>query len=286
VFSRQAQHVHHPLQDSTPVILLGMHRSGTSLTTRLLTDVGILMGAKLTKNAESIYFQKLNRGILKRAKATWSKIEPIAASMESQRYIDSEVSWLHGILFDKSGVKAHFDEPSWNAICQSPDYAWGWKDPRTTITFPMWLQIFPRAKFVHIVRNGIDVAISLHRRYLVRRKWWHRFFTYHDYNAEIADFQYCFRLWEEYLTYFDNKRHLIPESQYLELRYEDLLASPGVQFARLIEFLNYAVAADLFEQVCQQINVHRLDNEKYRSNYRSDIEKMSPSALLRQYHYQ
>jgi hypothetical protein len=79
---------------------------------------------------------------------------------------------------------------------------------------------------------------------------------------------------------------LIPESQYLELRYEDLLASPGVQFARLIEFLNYAVAADLFEQVCQQINVHRLDNEKYRSNYRSDIEKMSPSALLRQYHYQ
>jgi hypothetical protein len=42
--------------------------------------------------------------------------------------------------------------------------AWGWKDPRNSITLPVWLKLFPDARVIHIVRNGVDVAESLYRR--------------------------------------------------------------------------------------------------------------------------
>ncbi|MBW1793701.1 MAG: sulfotransferase [Deltaproteobacteria bacterium] len=41
---------------------------------------------------------------------------------------------------------------------------WGWKDPRTTLTLPLWLKLFPKARIIHVIRNGIDSALSLWRR--------------------------------------------------------------------------------------------------------------------------
>src|SRR5262249_51761949 len=41
---------------------------------------------------------------------------------------------------------------------------WGWKDPRNTYTLPIWLDVFPHAKVVHVYRHGVDVAHSLRVR--------------------------------------------------------------------------------------------------------------------------
>jgi hypothetical protein len=41
------------------------------------------------------------------------------------------------------------------------DIPWGWKDPRNTFLLPIWLEIFPNAKIIHIYRNGLDIAKSL-----------------------------------------------------------------------------------------------------------------------------
>jgi hypothetical protein len=43
-------------------------------------------------------------------------------------------------------------------------FPWGWKEPRNTFTLPLWLDIFPKARIIHIYRNGIDVAKSLAKR--------------------------------------------------------------------------------------------------------------------------
>jgi hypothetical protein len=44
------------------------------------------------------------------------------------------------------------------------DIAWGWKDPRNIFLLPLWLDIFPDAKIIHVFRNGVDVAYSLAQR--------------------------------------------------------------------------------------------------------------------------
>ena len=40
-------------------------------------------------------------------------------------------------------------------------FAWGWKDPQTIFTLPLWLKLFPDAKLIYLTRNGVDVAASL-----------------------------------------------------------------------------------------------------------------------------
>jgi hypothetical protein len=42
--------------------------------------------------------------------------------------------------------------------------AWGWKDPRTSLTLPFWRSAFGPLRTVVVVRNPLEVVTSLHRR--------------------------------------------------------------------------------------------------------------------------
>ena len=54
-----------------PVIILGMHRSGTSMLSRILEKLDIFMGWRKEENNEALFFLKFNDWILKQANATW-----------------------------------------------------------------------------------------------------------------------------------------------------------------------------------------------------------------------
>src|SRR5690606_33596327 len=41
------------------------------------------------------------------------------------------------------------------AVVAAAPPVWAWKDPRTSLTLPIWREVFPRAQVVHIIRNGI-----------------------------------------------------------------------------------------------------------------------------------
>jgi len=42
--------------------------------------------------------------------------------------------------------------------------AWGWKDPRNSLTLPFWQGLLPKLKTVIIVRNPLEVAYSMRAR--------------------------------------------------------------------------------------------------------------------------
>jgi len=41
---------------------------------------------------------------------------------------------------------------------------WGWKDPRSCLTLPLWRGLLPELKVLLIVRNPLEVAYSLRNR--------------------------------------------------------------------------------------------------------------------------
>jgi hypothetical protein len=43
---------------------------------------------------------------------------------------------------------------------------WGWKAPRSMYLLPFWHQRFPRFKFLHVVRDGRDIAYSTNQNQL------------------------------------------------------------------------------------------------------------------------
>ena len=148
-----------------PVILLGMHRSGTSLIARLLDDLGLFQGAELQDDHESTHFLEINETLLKRVGATWDHPAPFGAFLQDT---DAAALTAHCLAEDVSGPqftpflgRTRFGS---TGGLRDLNAAWGWKDPRTVFTLPLWLRLFPGAKLVYIIRNGVDVASSLRVR--------------------------------------------------------------------------------------------------------------------------
>jgi len=277
------------LEQMQPVILLGMHRSGTSLVARLLMDIGIYLGNRLEENAESTHFQWLNHFIFAAAGARWSHIEPLVQVMQSPEFVERQaLATRRHLLRDNPFLNRYFGLVGFlgshlpKAVSQDNAFSWGWKDPRNTLTFPIWRRIFPQARFVQIVRNGIDVAISINRRTLRQKGQW---LKPDYYSPATLNLDYCFRLWEKYILFALKHKNLIPSEQYLEMRYEALLLEPQEQLRRLVNFLDYPVQESLLSTTCEQVNQSHLQHSGYAVNDRNGIQTLASSPLMQQLGY-
>lgn len=139
-------------KSSKPIIIIGMHRSGTSFLSRVVEQSGVFMGKAKDPNNESFAFLNSNKDCLKKSNFSWYK-----PGVPQQWITDERLSQVvlghFGLYF--------FDQENINEVLQAP---WGWKDPRTTLTLEMWLSFFPNAKVIHIHRNPYRVADSLRSR--------------------------------------------------------------------------------------------------------------------------
>src|SRR5262249_54549623 len=118
---------------------------------------------------------------------------------------------------------------------------WGWKDPRTIFTLPIWLRLFPEAKLIYILRNGVDVASSLMvRERKLQKKGEERFKSRlskrsssrsaleragYKGSPRCLSLEGSFGLWREYLE--EGERQLAGLKNSIHtVRYEDILAHP------------------------------------------------------------
>src|SRR3990172_2296953 len=59
------------LHRRNPIIVMGMHRSGTSLVAEILRALGVFLGHRLDEHTESIFFTNINDWLLGLAHASW-----------------------------------------------------------------------------------------------------------------------------------------------------------------------------------------------------------------------
>lgn len=233
-----------------PVILLGMHRSGTAMIARLLDELGLFQGSELQEDHESTWFLDINDVLLRRVNAAWDHPRPIVEFLRNPEAFDLTRRCLADDL--SSSRSRQFLGLKWSQRGKSLltyDQPWGWKDPRTLFTLPLWLDLFPGAKLVYIVRNGVDVAASLRvreTRELERRR---REFDAKPATGGRSRLQRAgfkgsarcltldggFSLWEEYveraeamLAEVSNPRQII--------RYESFLPDPARPLCELAQF--------------------------------------------------
>jgi hypothetical protein len=140
-----------------PICIAGMHRSGTSLITRLLNLSGLDLGQAPDlqpaneHNPEGYWenrkFVAINDEVLTALGGGWdyaptSGLETLPP--ETPRRLSEQARLLIREFEDR--------EP------------WGWKDPRSSLLGPFWLSVIPDLRFVICLRNPLDVAASLYRR--------------------------------------------------------------------------------------------------------------------------
>ena len=226
--------------DAPPVIVVGMHRSGTGLLTRILAELGVFMGCELTGNQESIFFQTLNKDALDIIGCNWRCVDFLPAVEEMY----SHYGWLLGFVrrrFDAGVLVGHFgirDINNSDPVCS----AWGWKDPRNSLLLPIWHQIFPKAKVIHMLRDGRNAALSLLARDIKREKL-------KDFFKPIQQerFKSYFELWEIYIRRI--RQALSRINQCCTVRYEDLLDSPHIEIRKIADFINQPIRKPI-ETLC------------------------------------
>ena len=138
-------------QDSSVIVIIGMHRSGTSLTTSLLENAGVDIGDRLmgadTGNSkghfEDLDFVEFHQNVLQSqgiSVAGWTEHNSIEVQPQ---YVATA----------KDIISARQDK-----------LIWGWKDPRTTLFLDFWSELIPQAKYLLVYRSPWEVVDSLFRR--------------------------------------------------------------------------------------------------------------------------
>lgn len=153
------------------MIVIGMHRSGTSALAGRLQDGGVFMGSKLDNNAESLFFKRMNEWMLRLCGGSWEHPLPIDVLDGQPELRAILVRQLERALSAPISMN-FFGAARWMRYRgqRRLGFAWGWKDPRNTFTLPIWLELFPDARIINVERHGIDVALSLRNRFVKQKE--------------------------------------------------------------------------------------------------------------------
>jgi hypothetical protein len=104
----------------------------------------------------------------------------------------------------------------------------GDKVPDYVRHIPLLHRLWPAAKFVHLIRDGRDVSLSM----LTRERFARRFATWEEDPISTAALS-----WEQLVRLGREAGGELPPDRYYELRYESLVAAPAGECRKLCEFL-------------------------------------------------
>jgi len=181
-----------------------------------------------------------------------------------------DISYHFEPVVTKAAVRYVFEQlwPAWRSrLLYRSTYAWLMrmsaetdlrfceKTPGNCFIQPFLKATFPDAKFIHIVRDGRDSALSLSKK-----PWYRndvkdsgkrdpdgylfgpstRFWVEAGRDAEYEstnDLHRCIWLWRRYVEEALAGAAALPPADYYQVRYEDLLAAPGRYADEISEFL-------------------------------------------------
>lgn len=143
------------------VVVLGMHRSGTSALTRGLQACGVALGEEHEPAAagindkgywEDVDFVRLNEEMLHHCGMAWHSVSPVSASDVEKLCANGFLHRATDLLRRKSAGHVRF----------------GFKDPRTAKMLPFWVRVFAHGgfdvRYIIAIRNPLSVVQSLSRR--------------------------------------------------------------------------------------------------------------------------
>lgn len=248
---------------SEPIVVLGMHRSGTTMLTNALIKMGVNMGRFLDGNQEDRFFLTRNEMILKGIGLSWDNPFGVEELLKN-----SQLFFAKQIKPKNQGYKGH----------------WGWKDPRTVLTLPVWLELYENMKLVIVFRDAGDVVNSLisrerkaqnKRKRYSPRNWLPRF-AHHS--KLVTNLEHSFKLWEYYNWRLLNIIESRTEGEVFVIKYEKFLESPREKLEGLARFLNLAVEESVFDEIIKEINPERAYANK--DNLSQDLTRLMESSEI------
>ena len=203
----------------TEYVVVGMHRSGTSMVSSFLQELGVNMGEEQLDSGkeggygEDIEFLELNKEILRAAGGDWKEPPTFQRINEVGRQFSGRIKNL--------------------VETRNKKYKkWGWKDPRNCLTAHLYHPFLLDPKYVYVSRNFYDIDLSLNKR-----------------NGEGSWISLAYLYTNRFrsmMTQFDYEIH--------RLRYEEVVLNSEVCLERLEQFALWVNGSTCYEELSKLLS--------------------------------
>ena len=249
------------LKEMQPIVVMARGHSGTRVLAQFLNLLNIQMWSD-QKRQSGDTDRKLN-GTIKQI-------------VKKDTFITAEGKYDSSsrIIFEKAIYKYY-------QRLGKPRSNWGWKFPETYLIAPLVYETFPEAKFIHIVRDGRDIAFKNHltddptRK--VGRKILKRLNALHK-----PDHLRTALSWKFQVDSFDYFKQKLSREQLLELTFENLCIRSQESVNDLCGFLNISISKQCEDYLNNEINAAKVS--QYQENDPEqviEVEHFIKDTLLR-----
>ena len=240
---------------------MGCHRSGTNLLYDMLLSSG---GFAIYRGYLPIYKVLIPRFGALSSRANREKIVSTWLRSKGFRRTGLEPEQLSTRLLNDCHTGGDFIRIVMDSVAQHQNVRrWAVYDPDNVLHAERVKRDIPNALFVHIIRDGRDIALSLKKMGGFTPLPWDRGET----NSLVATALY----WQWMVRRGRAVARMFPEN-YIEIRYEDLISNPRETLARLGGF----IAHDLDYDQIQRASLGRLSETNSSFREEGDKEKINP----------
>ena len=270
----------------SPVFIIGHWRSGTTyLYSLMIQDQKFAYVSNLHTFLPSVFLtsEKLFKPILKRMLPSTRRMDNVKLGLYEPQEEEwamaniSSYSLYHGMAFPQNlnyySKYCSIDRLpkrtviKWKRIykrfLQKITYSFQGKqlilkNPSNTFRVKLLLEMFPDAKFIHIYRNPYEVFLSTLKMY---KEMFPYFFLQEPYTEDEGK-EFILDLYVEMFEKFFQEKDLIPEGNFVEIKYEDFIQDP----VRGLNEIYQAISLEGFEESLSNFNSYLDSNKDFKRN--------------------
>lgn len=238
---------------SNQIFILGAPRSGTTFLASLLDLT--YFGKPVETHFITKYYKLLNNYGDISQKTNFNKLlsDILSERAVQQWKLNLDIDKFYTELDGNYSFSNIADKLCLNRNSRLGLSAWGDKTPHYLKDFEILYELFPDAKFMYIVRDGRDVALSL-----LLKNW--------GPNNIYA----CARYWKQLNIEREAFKELEKKGQLISLSYENLLDDIENNVTRIYEFLEQEVSDAEIKKICAPVK---------KGNYNKWKKKLSKGQI-------
>ncbi len=240
----------------SPLVIGATEGSGTRAIAQICEKIGYFMGGSCTNSYDSLAIIPF-----------YDKWIDVALSQNMGSLTDNQTREMF-LDFQKCIEKHREDIPFDSAM-------WGWKNYRSIYMVPFFRALYPEMKFLHIVRDGRDIAFSVDHKKFVRYAQ-----TYLGQKWDTLPFPHISMLmWEATNLTIASFGEQKMGKNYLRIRFEDLCENPHGIIKVLRRFLgiNIPDIAELLYGI--NLNANTGVWQTYPIDFVEDLKELGKDGL-------